>query len=321
MSATNPVTAEVGAGYRRPSRAPASIPASRGAGQRRLNELVVAYRPRLTGLFVLVAYTLVAFLIYLGWLNRMEQPLTPESGAGYALGIVGGVLMLLLLLYPLRKHARFMRHAGPVKYWFRTHMLFGVIGPVCILFHSGFRLGSLNSNVAMFCMLAVATSGLVGRYFYTRIHHGLYGRKATLEELRRHSAELKASLSEQLHLPQALLAQLESFERRVDRQCRTLLAGTWLMLSLGVRTWLAYWRFRVLLLIKPSMLKNVGETLGQPAAQAVPRFIGAHLSSIRKVAEFHFYERLFAVWHVLHFPLFLMLLISGIIHVLAVHMY
>ena len=303
-----------------PCKAGAST-ASPSRRQRRLNNLVVAYRPRLAGMLVLIACLLVMFLVYLGWQNRMEQPLTPESGAGYALGIIGGVLMLLLLPYPLRKHARFMRRLGPVKYWFRTHMLFGVVGPVCILFHSGFRLGSLNSNVAMFCMLAVATSGLVGRYIYIRIHHGLYGRKATLEELKRHSAELKALLSNDLHLPESLLRRLESFERRVDRQCHNLLAGVWLACSLGIRTWITYWHFRVLLLLDPRLLQGIGDTLGRPSAQAIARFIGAHLASIRKVAEFHFYERLFGIWHLLHFPLFLMLLISGFVHVFTIHMY
>ena len=36
--------------------------------------------------------------------------------------------MLLLLLYPARKHSRLLRNLGPVKYWFKAHMLFGVLG-------------------------------------------------------------------------------------------------------------------------------------------------------------------------------------------------
>jgi len=229
--------------------------------------------------------------------------------------------MLLLLLYPLRKHARFMRHLGPVKYWFRTHMLFGIVGPVCILFHSGFRLGSLNSNVAMFCMLAVATSGLVGRYIYTRIHHGLYGRKATLDELKRHSAELKASLSTQLHLSKSMLTRIDSFEARVERQSRNLLSSIWLFLSLGTRTWISYWQWKMLLSFKRKASTPDGHAERQVSPEQVARVIGAHLSSIRKVAEFHVYERLFSIWHLLHFPLFLMLLISGLVHVFTVHLY
>ena len=53
----------------------------------------------------------------------------------------------------------------------------------------------------------------------------------------------------------------------------------------------------------------------------VLRHVGARLENIRKIAEFHFYERLFSIWHLLHFPLFLMLVVSGIVHVIAVHAY
>ena len=124
--------------------------------------LVSLYRPRIAGFLVYFSYVLVALFIYAGWQRRLEWPLTAESGAGYLLGIIGATMMLLLLLYPLRKHNRHLRKMGPVKYWFRLHMLFGVMGPVLILFHSGFQLGSLNSSIALFSPLLVAGSGLSG---------------------------------------------------------------------------------------------------------------------------------------------------------------
>jgi hypothetical protein len=45
------------------------------------------------------------------------------------------------------------------------------------------------------------------------------------------------------------------------------------------------------------------------------------MSLIGRVAQFSFYERLFALWHVLHLPIFLLMIISALFHVLAVHMY
>ena len=61
-------------------------------------------------------------------------------------------------------------------------MILGLVGPLLIIFHSGFQLGSFNSSVAFFCMLIVAISGLLGRLLYQRIHHGLYGSKVRFEE-------------------------------------------------------------------------------------------------------------------------------------------
>ena len=33
------------------------------------------------------------------------------------------------------------------------------------------------------------------------------------------------------------------------------------------------------------------------------------------------YERMFSLWHILHVPFVFMLVISGVVHVIAVHMY
>jgi hypothetical protein len=51
----------------------------------------------------------VACALLIGWLNRGQDYLTPESGVGYRLGIAGAGLMLMLLLYPLRKRAASLR--------------------------------------------------------------------------------------------------------------------------------------------------------------------------------------------------------------------
>ncbi len=273
--------------------------------------LVDLYRLRVRGLLFGFGYLALLVLVAWGWRHRLEQPLTAESGAGYALGIIGGTLMLLLLLYPLRKHARFMRNWGPVRVWFRTHMVFGLAGPVCILFHSGFGLGSLNSNIALFCMLLVAGSGLVGRYFYTRIHHGLYGRKATLEELGRHVRLLGESLARRLEDFPAIQERIAAFEARAACRPRGVLDSLWKALTLGFGTWTLYLQ----------LWMRCPASLSGEQRRSLLRHIGAQLESVRKLADFHFYERLFSLWHVLHFPLFLMLLISGIVHVMAVHMY
>ena len=62
-------------------------------------------------------------------------------------------------------------------------MVFGVLGPTLILFHSNFSFGSTNSTVASLAMASVVLSGLIGRYLYARVHNGLYGQKAAVREL------------------------------------------------------------------------------------------------------------------------------------------
>lgn len=289
-----------------------------------LRSLVSLYQPRLTRIGVLLSYLSVGLVLYLGWQNRAHQPFSAESGIGYWLGIIGGAMMLLLLLYPLRKKARFMRKLGPVPWWFRMHMTFGVLGPVLVLFHCGFQPGSLNSTIALTCMLLVASSGLAGRYFYIKIHHGLYGHRASLNGLREDSRFLRATLEEKIRFTPELIQQLEGFEQQALSPTAGILNSAIRYLQLGLLTWWQYFKLRrqVRLALRPEAARH-----GWSAAElselsrTLRAHVAAHLESVRKLAEFSFYERLFSLWHVFHFPLFLMLVISGLVHVVAVHMY
>ena len=147
---------------------------------------------RLVSLGVIV---LVAAAVAWGWWHRADSPVDPEQGLGYALGIVGGTMMLVLLGYPLRKRARpATRAPGSVGFWFRLHMLLGLLGPLAILYHSRFTWGALNSAMALGAMIVVASSGLVGRFFYSRVHRGYSGRKLELRALKQEMDGLLAKM-------------------------------------------------------------------------------------------------------------------------------
>jgi hypothetical protein len=51
------------------------------------------------------------------------------------------------------------------------------------------------------------------------------------------------------------------------------------------------------------------------------RMLKGYLRELQEVAQFRAYVRLFALWHLLHVPFVYMLVLSAIVHVVAVHMY
>ncbi len=284
-------------------------------------QLTTPLSGRLAGLLF---FSIVGWFLYRGWQLRTEHYITAEKGLGYALGIVGGSLMLLLLLYPLRKNWRAIRNWGPIRYWFRTHMVFGVLGPTLILFHSNFGLGSLNSNVALFCMLLVAGSGIIGRFFYTRIHYGLYGRKASLQELGEVVGDSRGHLSWLGESSEEFTSHLQVIEKMALTHSAGLLhsMGRWVKYS--TTAWWHHWVLRRR--IKAALRKSaVSEQWDRKTTRMKRReamhYLNNYFDATRKVLEFHFYERLFALWHVVHLPFFLMMVLSGIVHVIAVHMY
>jgi hypothetical protein len=269
-----------------------------------------------------VFFIICAAICYLGWRSPPERYISPQSGLGYALGIVGGSLMLLLLLYPARKRARWLGFIGSVKGWFQFHMVLGIIGPILVLFHSNFHFGATNSNVALVCMLVVSSSGLVGRYFYTRIHHGLYGSVTTLAELKENAARLLQVtstipfLSELARRLQDEETRFHGIVSRLPYFLRPLIATG---LAFGTR-----WRLHTFIRKAIRACAASSPILARQSARlrkTAIDFVDTRLRASRRVAEFEAYERLFSLWHLLHLPLFFMLLIAGIVHVISVHVY
>jgi hypothetical protein len=269
-------------------------------------------------------YSLCALVVWWGWEVREQHYISAKFGVGYMLGIVGTTLMALLLLYPARKRARAFRNLGPIRYWFRVHMIFGVIGPLLVLFHCNFSLGSFNSETVLLCTLIVSFSGFFGRYFYSRIHHGLYGRKASLEELQRDFVEIRDKGSVFSQFLPTIIEELTRVERPLLAPNGRLEAGIGAAMLTGVTTRWAYLRIRMKLrhaLDDAAKTSPIVERERTRLEANSRRYAAGRLEKLRKFAQFLLFERLFSIWHVVHYPLFVVLVVAVIVHIVAVHMY
>jgi hypothetical protein len=233
-------------------------------------------------------------------------------------------MMGLLLLYPVRKHVRMLHRFGSTKSWFQIHIFLGVLGPILVLYHSNFALGSLNSRVAVFSTLLVAVSGLAGRYLYAKVHLGLSGSRANLQQL----VERARLTGQQKQYASAFVPDLLERMSRIDRKVleppHSLLASALLPLYLAVRTrwarfWLSLYARRQLRLQAKSNPRIATEQ--KRLERVLYRFIDEHLRRVRRVATFGFYERMFSLWHLFHLPFFYILVVATLVHILAVHMY
>jgi hypothetical protein len=299
--------------------------ADRLTTQRRAKPDFAQYRTRIWAKVTPLAFAMAVFVVlWVGWLNRQDSGLTPESGTGYWLGIAGSSLMVLLLLYPLRKRMKFLRFLGTTVFWFRAHMVLGIIGPVLILLHANFRLGSVNSNVALAAMLVVSVSGVVGRYLYSKIHHGLYGRKAAVWEILADADASRELIAAGLPVADHIVAQLKAFSHLGTATPRSALVG---LLRLPFVSWRARLVRRRLIAAARRVIEVEGRRLGwsrkvrKRQLARVTDLVTLHVAAVRKAAAFALYERLFRLWHVFHLPLFYLLVIAATIHIFAAHFF
>ena len=268
----------------------------------------------------LVFFGCIVTALALSYTLPSSAYLSPQSGLGYALGIAGGSMMLALLVYPARKRLPNLRYVGSTRFWFRAHMVLGVLGPALILVHCNFSLGATNSNVALVCMLVVAGSGLFGRYFYSRIHLELHGHQATLEELKEFSSRMRHVTSAVSYLPE-LARRIDEAEDAIARR----VSRAPLLLQPVVGSWCAAMaRHRLRRAVRAAVAVGADrrrDPARDPLQASAYGYIDDRIRASRRVLEFRAFERFFSLWHAFHMPLFIMLFIAGTVHVFAVHLY
>lgn len=272
--------------------------------------------------FAATVLTLLAVWVYFkAAQNQLDYK--PSSGFGYYLGLVGGVMMLLMLLYPVRKHMQFARRFGPLKYWFMMHMIFGIGGPVLVLFHTTFHVKSLNAGVALYSMLLVVASGIIGRFIYKRIHQGLYGRKLNLDELQK-SVDLNQRSTDRVITlaisATAVDAKLQKFRDLAFETRIGFATRFWRFITFDLRRYMLTRHSRSEM---KRAIAHLAKTQGWDKLeqhnhlQEAMMYVKRYLSSVQRAAQFSAFERLFRLWHVLHSPFVWLLGVSGIVHVIA----
>ena len=267
-------------------------------------------------------WVLTFITLALAWFVATERPYKAGDVIGYNLGLVGGSMMLLLLVYSLRKRVGFMKHTGQVRHYFAFHMILGVLGPILVIFHTTFKIGAMNSRIALYSMLLVAGSGLVGRYVYRHIHKGLYGRQTTLAEAEQQLKESAESVQSILSIAPGIEERLESFHSYSVSKLDDILARSWRFMTLRMRgRSLAH-------AVKKDVwhsLEKTGREKNWPHEELLAQKklaaerINGYIEAVCSTATYATWVRLFALWHVVHVPFLYLLIITGIVHVIAVN--
>ncbi len=281
---------------------------------------------KLGALFTALSYAVVCFVVYAGWCFREYELIIAERGIGYYLGIIGVVLMFLLFVYPLRKRIHSLAFLGGNKLWFRLHIAFGIVGPVFILFHANFDSGSLNSQIALFSMIIVALSGIVGRYIYLRFHYGLSGQVVSLAKLIEDFEQDKKELD-----INKLLADLPDAKKELFSFAERMLTPPGSLIKSIARIIIAGWQAqfirRKIKRIVAVYLRDLPDTnslsfVQRRKIQGEFRKRISHFFTLAfRVTKYNFYERSFSLWHVLHIPLVFLMAVAVVVHIIAVHQY
>lgn len=235
--------------------------------------------------------------------------LRPSGPVGISLGAAGLVAMVSTLPYAVRKRWRPLARLGSTSRWLEVHIFFGIVGPVLVTLHTAFKFNGAVS-VAYWLMVAVWSSGFVGRYLYVRIPRTISGVEQSRRELQA-DLDVRAASLRGMELPDAARAALDAFDRSlIPEPGRT--PGTFDL-------FLGEFRVRRRLFVMRHHLRAAGVDV-HTIHDAVSRR-AEHAALSRRLVHLERTRRLFELWHVFHRPLvFGMFLIVGLHVALVVYL-
>ncbi len=230
----------------------------------------------------------------------------PGGTVGLPLGVAGSAMMVLLLAYSFRKRVRALRGLGPLNRWLDVHIFLGVVGPLLIVLHSSFKVHGLVA-LSFWSMVAVALSGVLGRYLYLQIPRTRAGEELTLGEVTQLDRRLAARLRTEFGLDDRSLARLEELTtppppRGLGGALVGLVAA---QLTLNRR------------------LRAFGrECRSVPRHLVVELLRLARLKAVarRRIVLWDALQRLFHYWHVVHKPFAVVMYVFMIVHVVVASM-
>lgn len=232
------------------------------------------------------------------------------------LGVVGGGMMLCgALFYFLRKRVRAMKNLGHMKYWLNAHIMFCLYGPLLVLYHSGLSVKALNSGVALYTMLVVLFSGVAGRYIYRHFQLTLSGERADLKEMRGEVDGLIREVTTRFPDAGAMVQEIAgSFAPASERQPGGSLGSLILMIRLD-------WSARRLKARIGRRLQSGGralQSLTQRDRWAIEDGLRRLIGLEKNIAALEATAKLFSLWHALHVPLIWILVVTVILHMVAI---
>ena len=116
---------------------------------------------RLLVIFPGVAVGIVFFV----WYIQHSNDVSPDSIAGYTYAIIGTLFLLLAaVLYSLKRRSHKKRTVGQLHKTLNWHICFGVLALVFLFLHSFGNFNPRTGTYALYGMIALALSGVIGRF-------------------------------------------------------------------------------------------------------------------------------------------------------------
>jgi len=226
----------------------------------------------------------------------------PGGSLGLRFGIAGLVMMTVMHLYSARKRFRALRALGPLRNWLNGHILLGILGPLFVVLHSSFKVSGLIS-ISFWSMVAVALSGIFGRYLYLQIPRTRAGEELSLAEVEKADRDLTRRLKDEFGADPAYLEQVERASTPPPARGLIAVLLALLLEDLGLRA--GHAKVAPLPGLPPDVARELQSVIAQKKTLR------------RRIVLWDAIHRLFHHWHIIHKPFAVVMYLFVVVHVVV----
>jgi len=232
--------------------------------------------------------------------------LRPAGDFGHGIGIIGSAMMLFMLLYSVRKRSRVFGKFGTLRSWLDIHIYFGIMGPLLVILHSSFKVQGLIA-VSFWSMIAVALSGILGRYLYVQIPRNFEGEEMDLSQIEEEKTKLKADLKSNFKIDESIL---ELLDQQLTSSINYNAGIMRSILSIFVDDLKRPFKIRI---IRRHIIKKFDLT--DEISRKITDYGKKKSLLERKVLLLNQVQQLFHYWHVFHKPFAIIMYLIMIVHI------
>lgn len=226
------------------------------------------------------------------------------------LGNIGFVLIMVAMLYPVRKALpKFFKKLGKKPRWLDLHNFCGFLGCVLISFHTGFEFSltgiALASTTGYFALVAVMLSGFFGRFLYQMIPRGVAGTELQMHDIENEDKMLSQKI-------EGLLAHSTPLRQQVDEAIANIVGQ-----RENLNLFKMFWSFIITKFVIRRLLRSFRNTKKIPSSslKLLKNVLYEKVRLKRNVTYLSLSGKLFDKWLWIHRPFAYVMGSLAIVHI------